>query len=549
MSNANESFWSPQQLQVATHGVWLRPPQQQTLLPGLSIDSRAIAPGQAFVALPGERFDGHGFLGQVISGGAKLLIVSRPEAAKALQDKTIAVLHVPDTHRALLDLACAYRQVLAQAGTKVIAVTGSNGKTTTRRLIHAVLSTRYTGTQSPRSFNNHIGVPLTLLAAKQDDDFVVVEVGTNAPGEIAALGAIAQPDAAVITTIGEAHLAGLGGLNDIVAEKASLLEHLKPQGLAVVYGDEPLLVTHLKQRPTGAAVVRFGRDHDNHLQLCGCDSDADGLSFEIVIKQGWSQPVMRASRNAESMRKREETAPLSASGGRLVADDYGYTPSSASRFRLPLLGSHNACNALAAVAVGRWMGLDDRQIQEGLLRAEVAPMRLSVSRLGNASRPLTVINDAYNANPQSVAASIHTLATFEPNPPSRRVLILGDMLELGDAGAKLHEEVGRQLAALPSLMEQVALIGPLMSHAAKALRDGGWPSHRLQYFESWDDSMADEITATLRAGDVVMLKASRGMRLERLLPRFERAASDWSLPLAKTPDQQTQSTSVTVDQA
>ncbi|MEX0741901.1 MAG: Mur ligase family protein, partial [Phycisphaeraceae bacterium] len=219
------SFWTPRSLRDITSGRYLPSPATSPShrdLQGLSTDTRSLTPGQVFLALRGDNFDGHAFLEAAAEAGAGLLIIDRPETAAALADRC-DVLVVNDTLKALTQLATAYRRGLTG---RVIAVTGSAGKTTTKHLIQTILSRYHRGSTSPRSFNNHIGVPLTLLQAQRGDAYTVVEVGTNAPGEIAALAKIVQPDVAVITHVGAAHLEGLGSLDAILREKASLLNHL-----------------------------------------------------------------------------------------------------------------------------------------------------------------------------------------------------------------------------------------------------------------------------------------------------------------------------------
>jgi UDP-N-acetylmuramoyl-tripeptide--D-alanyl-D-alanine ligase len=230
------AFLSPEAMREATGGRWLQAPRANCAPEGVSLDTRAIAPGSAFVALKGERFDAHDFAGQAAANGAVLLVVERMPSGVPAET---AVLGVADTKKALSDLARAWRAQLT--GTRVVAVTGSAGKTTTRRLIEGVLATELLGSASPKSFNNDIGVPFTILAAKREHRFLVLEIGMNHPGEIIGLAELAKPDVAVITMIGRVHLEGLGSLEAIAKEKSSILVPLAAEGVAIVNGDSAIL--------------------------------------------------------------------------------------------------------------------------------------------------------------------------------------------------------------------------------------------------------------------------------------------------------------------
>lgn len=456
-------FWRPDALAAAAGGQWVaRPPSSAPRLAGLATDSRSLTPGQVFLALKGENFDGHDFVAQAASAGASLIIVDRdlpPPSGRT------PLLKVDNTLAALHRLARACRQCLARDGTKVIAVTGSSGKTSTRALIHAALSVNFRGTQSAKSFNNHIGVPLTILAARPGDDFLVAEVGTNHPGEIAPLADLLQPDAAVITNIGSAHLGHFGTRASIAREKSDLLRHVRPAGLAVLPADCDLFHVLRQAVPAGVTVTTFGAGGDVPLQG-GVAQSADGVSFSV----------------------------------------------GQARFDLPLLGEHNAVNALAAVAVARWFGLADPDIARGLGAAALPDMRLQVIRFqppGGGGRPLVVLNDAYNANPQSMSAALKTLTDFPASNAARRIAILGDMLELGDQSPALHRQTLQRASDLPAIDEIIA-IGPAMSAAAAGLP-------RVLAVGEWRQGLAQEMAEKLCYGDVVLLKGSRAMKMERIL--------------------------------
>jgi UDP-N-acetylmuramoyl-tripeptide--D-alanyl-D-alanine ligase len=379
-------------------------------------------------------------------------------------------LRVKDTLAALQSLAKAYRRALAADGTKVVAITGSSGKTSTRTLVHAALSAKLRGTQSPKSFNNHVGVPLTILAARPGDDFVVAEVGTNHLGEIAPLADLLEPDAAVITNIGSAHLGHFGTRDAIAREKSDLLRRIRPGGLAVLPAECDLLPLLLAAVPYGVGVSSFGSGEQADVRLTRRPAPKpDGLRFTV--------------------------------GDRLEIE-------------LKLLGEHNALNALAAVAVGRWLGLSDQEVARGLAEAALPEMRLQVLSFGPADEPVVVLNDAYNANPESMWAAVRTLLSYPLPPRGRRMAILGDMFELGDQSPRLHRDLLERVAA-EEAVDQLLAIGPAMSVAGQDIV-------RVVVCGEWRDGLADELAAGLRGGDVVLLKGSRGMKMERLLAALAR---------------------------
>jgi UDP-N-acetylmuramoyl-tripeptide--D-alanyl-D-alanine ligase len=378
-----------------------------------------------------------------------------------------AVLLVDDTRRALLRLASAHRATLAH--TTVIAVTGSCGKTTVKSLLDAVLSTRLRGRAAPRSFNNDVGLPLAILAADPDDDYLVLEIGANHRGEVAALAHIARPDIGVITMVGRAHLEGFGSLAAVVDEKAAMLDHLAGPRLAVANADAPQLRDHLHR---AAQSVLFGSAADAEVRLTDRGRNGRGWWFEVG---GWC------------------------------------------RFALGLPGRHNAINALAAVAVGRRLGIADEQIGEALARCGPVEMRMSQTRAGG----LTIYNDAYNANPDSMLASLDTFAE-EAAGARRRIVVLGDMLELGPQAADLHRELGRQLLEIHrrTALDRLVLVGELAAHVAEPF-ERAWRREHVTHLERPDASSAAQLAGALEPGDAVLLKASRAVGLERFQQAIE----------------------------
>lgn len=487
------SFWTPQHFQTVTQGKWLKAPHdQKTALAGVNTDTRTLGPDQVFIALPGERYDGHDYLTAAAHAGAAILLIS--DQSKLPQDIAGAsVLLVDDTLKALQALAADYRNALGQADVKVIAVGGSNGKTTTRHLIHSVLLATLKGTQSPKSFNNHIGVPLTLLAASEADDFVVVEVGTNHPGEIEFLGNIVHPDAAILTSIGREHLAYFKDLQGVAQEEATLLRYVKADGLVLLPGEpsqKRYLTPFLELVPQGVELQWFGSRSKTGQNATDLTFDDQGSSF---------------------------------------------TDAQGLAVKLPLLGRHNVDNTLAAIAVARWMGIAEADIAASLKQARGVSMRMEISQLGNDQRTLTLINDAYNANPDSMRAALEALMRLEPKGQGRRVAILGDMLELGDLSPQTHRELGQFAVELDANalntssaskaktkqgLGLIILIGKLAMFAAGEL-GRAWTDDRFIVMPAWDDQVPTRVAALLNPGDVVLLKASRGMALERLIPAIE----------------------------
>lgn len=511
------TFWSPEQVRATTGGTLLARfgdglQEARKMLPfaGVSIDSRTVQAGQCFVALKGPRHDGHVFVREVLSKGATFVLVERADAfdrsmLEGLQHQA-NVLVVKSTHDALLQLAAAYRKLLTR--TRVIAVGGSNGKTTTVRLIEAALggSGALRGTASKKSFNNSIGVPLTILAASPLDQYLICEVGTNAPGELQPLSHVISPDIAVITSLGREHLEGLGSLEGVAAEEASIVAGLNPSGFVVLPADAPLLVQAVQlrlARGLGApskALLHGARTPDNAAQLItfGVSSDA-----QIRVEQV------------------EETG-----------EGVSFALSDRSAYRVPLLGRHNALNATAAAIVARRCALTQAQIAAGLATVEAAEMRLQLSRVfveGNEGS-ITILNDAYNANPDSMLAAFSTLRAVTPGlAPARIVAVLGEMLELGDAGPAAHREVAD--AALASGVQHLVLVGELFRRTAAQLRAAAKPggSQSANVVVDWFSSTAahaKDIAKLLHEGDLVLIKGSRGTAVERVVK---------ALPLRRQP--------------
>jgi UDP-N-acetylmuramoyl-tripeptide--D-alanyl-D-alanine ligase len=453
----------PLTLDEILHAVSGRAPEdlQPVSVTGVSIDSRTCRAGDVFFAIAGDRFDGHDFVDDALQAGAVAAVVHRELAASGQP-----IIRVEDTTGALGRLASYYRN---ERSLNVVAVTGSNGKTTTKGFIEHVLSQHQAGRAAPRSFNNAVGVPLTLLSSQPGDEYLVVEIGSNAPGEIATLSAIASPNIAVITSIGLAHLERFGDIEGVAAEKASLLDHLRSGGLAVVNADSPELMRRVGQLDA-VNVITFGRCAEADVRVTDLCGSVDGVRFKI--------------------------------NGRFEVS-------------LPVPGEHNAMNAAAAFAVCRRLKLDPEQIVEALAGVPPPPSRLSVSRVGG----VTLIDDSYNANPSSVAEAVEVLRCVDKG---RRVLVMGDMLELGPDGPKLHEGCGR-LAAEAGI-EMIVAVGDHADSTLRGVLCAAGDPETVRY-ASTDDAVGD-LPGRVRESDTVLFKGSRRMELERVFQAVSTVFTD-----------------------
>jgi UDP-N-acetylmuramoyl-tripeptide--D-alanyl-D-alanine ligase len=447
---------------TAVGGRPLGPPAVASVA-AVSTDRRQVRAGELFFALRGPQHDGHDFVDAALSAGAVAAVVSDAGRVARRGQEAGRLICVRDTVEALGRLAAYHR---GQIAAQVVAVAGSNGKTTTKGLIEHVLRTRRRGRAAPRSFNNEIGVPLTLLSAEASDEFLVVEIGTNHPGEVAALAQLARPDAGVVTSIGEEHLEFFGDLPRVADEEMSLLRGLRARGFAVVPFEYR---AHPAAQRADLTIVTFGPEPAADLRAGEARWDGGAQRFLV--------------------------------NGRF-------------EYALPAMGAHNVGNALAAAAVGLRFGLTHEEIAAALATAPMPPMRLERRAYG----AVTLINDAYNANPASMRAA---LATFERIPDGgRRVLILGDMRELGEAAARYHAELGR--TAGRSSAAVIVAVGAQARTVADGATETAGPTKRIHWFPNLE-SAGPGLERLLEAGDLVLRKGSRAEGLERLIPFVERA--------------------------
>lgn len=422
---------------------------------GLAVDSREVGEGDLFVALAGERADGHDFVPAAFERGAAAAMVSREVAAGP------AVV-VDDTPRALLELAADERQGMPAV---VVGITGSTGKTSVKDFTAAVLSKRYRVAASPRSFNTEIGVPMTLLNAAPDVEAIVVEMGSRGPGHIARLCQLARPAIGAVTNVGTAHMQMFRSVDAVADAKAELVEALPEDGVAVLNADDPV-VTGFDRR-TRARTLRFGT-------AAGADVRGEDLSLD------------RTGRASFTLR----------------------TAAGSERVELAVPGEHMAWNALAAAAVGVALELTAGECAAGLKEARVSAWRMEVFE---GRHGLTVVNDAYNANPTSMAAALKTARWIAAD--RRCIAVLGAMAELGEISAVEHERAGQLVARLG--IERLVVVGPeARLIGVGAAREGVEPD-RVIHCQTVDEAI-EAVRNWSRPGDVVLVKGSRVAGLERL---------------------------------
>ena len=426
----------------------------------IATDSRQVRPGDLFWALVGERHDGHDYLADAFRAGAAAAIVER------VPDQLAGpLIQVEDTLLALWDFAEHYRR---QFDTLVIGVTGSVGKTTTRRMIHAALGANFCGIQSPYNYNNHIGLPLSLLQLDGNDEFAVLELGASRVGEIADLADIAQPEMGVLTAIRPAHLDEFGSIENIVRAKSELLEALPQSGVAVLNGDDDRVreAAHAAR----CTVTMVGEREDNDL-----------VAHWIRMENG---------------------------SLRFCVDE--------NEYEVPAIGRHHLTAALAAIAIAREVGMRPNEIADGLRMFEPAPGRCHLQRIG----PWSIIDETYNANPSSVQAACRVLNDWQG--ARKKILVLGDMLCLGDESEAFHREIGEFAAR--SGIEQMIAVGSQAAVVTGSAREAGMDAGCLGACRDLDTAMM-LLDCWIEPGDVILVKGSRGMRMERVVEQLREIAA------------------------
>ncbi len=462
------SLWTAAEAAAATGGT----NTADWIATGVSIDTRTLQPGDLFVALTATR-DGHEFVAQALEKGAAAALVSRvPEGVAP----DAPLLIVDDVQTGLEALGRAAR---ARTQARVVAVTGSVGKTSTKEMLAQMLAEQGPTHASVASYNNHWGVPLTLARMPADTRFAVIEIGMNHPGEIAPLSRMAQPHVAMVTTVGPAHLEAFGSIDEIAREKASIVAGLQPGGVAVLNGDiETAPILRAEAEAAGARVVSFGESRDCHHRVTQID-----IKDQSTIGQAraWRTPLLYK---------------VMVPGRHFALNGLG---------ALAAVWALGADRGRAAVSLGHWSAVSGRGARERIV-FDIVDQTLAID----------LIDDAYNANPVSVAASLGVLAAAEANDDvgrlskGRRIAILGDMKELGDTANSLHAG----LADLPDMarIDRVHCVGPLM----KALHDA-LPEHQRGLWVETSDALLSRLPRLLDGGDVVLVKGSLSMNMGQIV--------------------------------
>jgi UDP-N-acetylmuramoyl-tripeptide--D-alanyl-D-alanine ligase len=431
----------------------------------VGIDSRSILPGQLFVAICGGYHDGHSFIRQVLDKGVRGAVIQEDHAAEedlaALQASGAVCVAVRDTTRALGNLAVFQR---LRHDIPVVAITGSNGKTSTRQMTELVLSQRYVTLATQGNFNNEIGLPLTLFNLDQHHQAAVFELGMNHFGEMDRLGAVCKPTIAMITNVASAHLEFLGSLEGVAQAKGELVPHIRESGTLVLNADDP----HVKAlgRKARCKVMYFGTSAGAQVRAEAIAVTDSGIAFNLVLPLGRIRVAM--------------TTP----------------------------GRFMVFNALAAACAGFLTGLGLDEIRQGLERFTAAKGRLCVKTTG---RGVHLIDDTYNANPDSVTAALETLAAMKGAAPA--YIALGDMLELGDQAARLHAYVGERAATIKAV--KLYLFGPHANDTAAGARRAGMAGEDILVGSK--EEIADDLNVHLQPGDWLLVKGSRGMAMETVV--------------------------------
>jgi len=424
-------------------------------LQGISTDSRTLQPGDLFVPLRGENFDGHDYLTQAIQRGAAACL-----SEEMIGGLLVPVIKVSDTLKALGDLAAAVRRKFAGP---VIGITGTSGKTTCKEMLAAVLNHLGPGLKSAGNFNNLVGVPLTLFGLQPEHQWAVVEMGMSARDEIARLAEIAAPNIGLITNVGAGHLANFDGLGGVARAKGELFIGLPAGGVAVINVDDPEI--RVLPVANGVRKVFYGTGSDAAIRAERVAVHNGSVSFSLVV-DGAEQRVV-----------------------------------------LPLPGRHNVANALGAAAVATVLGVGLKEIAAGLAAFKPCPGRMELIELpGN----VVVLEDSYNANPLSVHAALNAL--YDLGAAGRRIAVLGDMLELGASAPELHHQIGTLVSRRA---DRLFTYGTLAEEIARGARDTGMPGEMIYVAKSHEE-LAERLLGVLQTGDRVLIKGSRGMRMEKV---------------------------------
>lgn len=434
-----------------------------TIIKGVSIDSRKIAEGNLFIPFKGENADGHKYVEDSLKKGAAAALWQKDVPNPPLH---LPILIVEDCLKALQELARKYREELP---VKVVGITGSNGKTTTKDMTYGLLSQQFEVKKTEGNYNNHIGLPLTVLKLEEETQVAVLEMGMSGRGEIEFLTTLARPDAVVITNIGESHLLDLGSREGIAEAKLEILKGLKDGGLAVLHGDEPLLMERIEKLKTDIRIQTFGRSETNDIYPTEIEQAENGNHFRINLSK--------------------------------------------ERFYLPVLGTHNILNALAAMLIANEFSIPFDKMNKGLENIKLTNMRMELVEGSNGEK---IINDAYNASPTSMIAAIELVSNLTGY--DKKILVLGDMLELGPEEEDYHLNIGRMLD--PSKISLAFTFGNLGAHIAKGARQSLGDERVFAYTDK--SELIKELHKHTDEKTLILVKASRGMKLEEIVGSLQR---------------------------
>ena len=437
----------------------------QPCFPSVSIDSRTLEPGQCFVAIKGKRLDGHDFLEEALRRGASLVIHS-DSGGELSSWKDRVLMQVDDTTTALQNLAHYARKKWNRS---LLAITGSMGKTTTREFVATLLGQKFRVFRSPGNLNNEIGVPLSLLQLSEEDQLAVLELGMNHPGEIRLLSRISSPDSALLTNVAAVHLEFFSDLDAIAAAKGEILENLPPGGRLFFNADDDR-VTRLVSSYRGQK-ISFGLHQEADIQVSDYQIESlERMSFGI---------------NSAHF-------------------DF--------RATVPFAGRHLLYNVAAAVAVAYSFDFSQDELLQGISQLKVPSMRGQIHRIGKPGNQITLWDDCYNSNPQGLAMVLETVSRLQGF--RRKILALGEMLELGPAGPDFHYQSGRQIAQ--SDADLLVTVGDGSLEIDRGAREAGFPAEQIEHFKAADEAAAF-LTGQVVPGDLVLVKGSRGVTMDRIV--------------------------------
>lgn len=434
---------------------------QNDMVTGLSTDTRRLKKDELFVAIKGDRFDGHNFILDAISKGARVVLVQEGCISNAnFRTADTSLISVSDSIKALGNIAHFHR---SRFDIPIIGITGSNGKTTTKEITGAILSRKFNVLKNFGTENNHIGVPLTLMRLNAEHNVAVLEMGTNHVGEIKSLSAIARPTHAFITNIGPSHLEYLKDIDTVGKAKCEILEYMDKGSKVIINGDDEFL----KNLKTDLKVIKFGLNKKFDFYAKDIIIEPDGISFKLNGKDEIS---------------------------------------------IALLGRYNVYNVLGAIAATWEFGITLEDIRAALKEFRVPNMRMEVKRFGD----IKIINDSYNSNPLSMKRAIDALSDMTTK--GRKILVAGDMLELGGLSGRFHHLVGRQAAQ--SGIDLIVAVGKLAEHVANGAREAGMKQSKIKLYNLTKEA-CKAVSSLIKEGDTVLIKGSRAMKMEQIVEEIE----------------------------